>query len=136
MDDPVGSNPALWAAGRRGYETAIAGEDYPQQVPWEQLPEQWRQHWLRVAAAILGKASFPIEPTDEAALGDEVAVNSFSRAMLDKMARSRVKGRGGWQGCGNAALWEMLREHFEKGDPVDVANFAMMIWSNTEAGRG
>ena len=48
-----------------------------------------------------------------------------------KMAASRAKGRGGWQTCPVDVLWRMLREHVEKGDPVDVANLAMMIHHNS-----
>lgn len=69
-------------------------------------------------------------PFDFAALADENAVMSFSQAMRAKMAVSRGRGRGGWQGCAVDDLWAMLREHVEKGDPVDVANLAMMIWYN------
>jgi hypothetical protein len=77
------------------------------------------------------------EPTQTAeAHTDGVAINSFARAMHHKMALARAKGRSGWQNCSSAELWQMLREHVEKGDPVDVGNFAMMIHQNVEAGRG
>jgi hypothetical protein len=59
-------------------------------------------------------------------------VDAFAAAMKAKMARSRAKGRGGWQTCSVPDLWQMLREHVEKGDPVDVANLAMMIWRNQQ----
>ena len=71
---------------------------------------------------------------DPTALADDNAVMRFCQAMSDKMATSRAKGRGGWQTCSVDALWKMLREHVEKGDPVDVANFAMMIWCNANGG--
>lgn len=71
-------------------------------------------------------------PAQLAASRDDAAVNAFARAMTDKMARSRAKGRGGWQSCAVQDLWQMLREHVEKGDPVDVANLAMMIWHNAQ----
>ena len=61
---------------------------------------------------------------------DERAVADFSRAMTTKMALGRVKGHSGWQTCPIEILWSMLRDHVEKGDPVDVGNFAMMIWNN------
>ena len=68
---------------------------------------------------------------DHTALADENAVAQFSRAMMEKMAASRAKGRGGCQTRPVDVLWQMLREHVEKGDPVDVANFAMMIHHNS-----
>ena len=67
---------------------------------------------------------------------DESAVDRFAAAMKAKLERKRQHGRGGWETCSNADLWRMLREHVEKGDPVDVANLAMMIHQNSEDGRG
>ncbi|QIX16388.1 hypothetical protein [Burkholderia multivorans] len=59
---------------------------------------------------------------------DDVAVDSFATAMKHKLALARAKGRGGWETCSPADLSRMLREHVEKGDPRDVANFCMMLW--------
>ncbi|HDR9290487.1 TPA: helix-turn-helix transcriptional regulator, partial [Burkholderia multivorans] len=59
---------------------------------------------------------------------DDVAVDSFAAAMKHKLALARAKGRGGWETCSPADLSRMLREHVEKGDPRDVANFCMMLW--------
>lgn len=64
-------------------------------------------------------------------LADDLAVTAFAIEMRAKLAKSREKGRSGWQTCPVGDLWKMLQEHFEKGDPVDVANFAMMIWHNS-----
>ncbi|KVO11763.1 hypothetical protein WJ73_19655 [Burkholderia ubonensis] len=59
---------------------------------------------------------------------DDVAVDVFATVMKDKLAKARLKGRGGWQTCSPENLSRMLREHVEKGDPRDVANFCMMLW--------
>ena len=62
---------------------------------------------------------------------DDLAVDIFTAAMKQKMAASRMKGRGGWddpEQCDVAELCIMLVEHVEKGDPVDIANFAMMLY--------
>jgi hypothetical protein len=67
----------------------------------------------------------------EATHTDDVAVDSFARAMKDKMAQARAKGRSGWEGMDPADLSRMLREHVEKGDPRDVANFCMMMWHHS-----
>jgi len=53
---------------------------------------------------------------------------------IEKMALSRTKGRDGWQTCPVDLLWQMLREHVDKGDPVDVANLAMMIHHRSAGG--
>jgi hypothetical protein len=80
---------------------------------------------------------YPMSAADHAAAdADNNGVASFSEAMRRKLGKTRAKGRGGWQQCANADLWQMLREHIDKGDPVDIGNFAMMIHQNMEAGRG
>ncbi|MGV1951673.1 hypothetical protein ACQZ44_12655 [Agrobacterium vitis] len=61
---------------------------------------------------------------------DNRAVINFSYSMRLKLAAKRLQGRGGWQDkerCSNEYLSRLLREHVEKGDPVDVANFCMML---------
>ncbi|HVR53101.1 MAG TPA: dATP/dGTP pyrophosphohydrolase domain-containing protein [Pseudorhodoferax sp.] len=60
---------------------------------------------------------------------DDDAVDHFAVAMKEKLAQARAKGRSGWHGCNPADLSRMLREHVEKGDPRDVANFCMFLWS-------
>lgn len=61
---------------------------------------------------------------------DDIAVDRFAAKMKEKLARSRAKGRGGWDNpaeCSVEYLSELLHEHVLKGDPIDVANFCMMI---------
>jgi hypothetical protein len=63
---------------------------------------------------------------------DQLAVRKFAFAMEAKMAVSRGRGRSGWDDpkeCPISALRGMLLEHLPKGDPVDVANFCMMLWN-------
>jgi len=61
---------------------------------------------------------------------DDLAVDRFAAMMKAKLAKSREKGRGGWddpEQCSVSYLAKLLVDHVEKGDPVDVANLAMMI---------
>ena len=76
----------------------------------------------------------PTETTapDPAQIEDDRAIDAFAIAMSIKMDKCRAKGRGGWQTCSNDDLWAMLREHVEKGDPVDVGNLAMMLFNRAE----
>lgn len=67
---------------------------------------------------------------------DARAVRQFGYAMIVKMVKAQAKGRIGWQAVPVDALWAELRAHVEKGDPVDVANLAMMIYLNSEAQAG
>lgn len=57
-------------------------------------------------------------------------IKLFAQDMEDKMSLASENGRGGWSdkiNCKQADLSRMLRQHVEKGDPVDVANFCMML---------
>lgn len=66
---------------------------------------------------------------------DDLAVDRFAAAMKAKLAKKRAEGRGGWEDkddCSNAFLSKLLREHIDKGDPVDVGNLAMMIHQRGE----
>lgn len=56
-------------------------------------------------------------------------LSGFVHEMAVKLAVSEVKGRSGWPMCTEQELSNMLREHVEKGDPIDVANFCMMLSS-------
>ena len=67
---------------------------------------------------------------------DDIAVDRFSAAMKDKLAKQRSKGYGGWDDpsvCSVERLQQMLVEHIEKGDPIDIGNFAMMIFNRGES---
>lgn len=66
---------------------------------------------------------------------DDLAVDGFTQLMKAKMELKRHQGRGGWDDklqCSQALLTQLLREHVEKGDPVDVANFCMMLSARGE----
>ncbi len=70
---------------------------------------------------------------------DDAAVDRFAAAMKAKLAKKRGEGRGGWedgQACPPGMLQQMLLDHLRKGDPVDIGNFAMMIWNRGEAVAG
>ncbi|PRG92189.1 hypothetical protein C6V04_16160, partial [Burkholderia multivorans] len=98
-----GSQAAAWVLGTRdGNEARVKSEQPPAQA--DALAEAREPH------------------------SDDVAVDSFAAVMKHKLALAREKGRGGWETCSPADLSRMLREHVEKGDPRDVANFCMMLW--------
>jgi len=58
---------------------------------------------------------------------DEVSLLRFCLLMRDKLEQARRRGRGGWETADPEYLAQLLREHVAKGDPVDVANFCMML---------
>mgnify|MGYP003717725077 CR=1 FL=1 len=60
-------------------------------------------------------------------------------AMQEKLALSRVKGRGGWwdaSQCSTDSLKQLLCDHLSKGDMVDVINIAGMIYAREAADGG
>lgn len=68
--------------------------------------------------------------TEPAGHPDDLAVDRFALKMKEKLGRARSKGRSGWddpEQCTTAYLSELLHSHVTKGDPVDVANFCMML---------
>lgn len=55
--------------------------------------------------------------------------------MKAKLAKKRDDGRGGWEDkeqCSAEFLSQLLREHVEKGDPLDVGILAMMLHQRGE----
>lgn len=60
---------------------------------------------------------------------DFLLVGRTLEAMTEKLALSRKKGRGGWhtKTCSNHILRQMLLDHIEKGDPIDIINLAAMM---------
>lgn len=66
---------------------------------------------------------------------DDLSVMQFARGMMIKLARKRMQGYGGWEDfarCSAAYLSSLLRIAVEKGDPLDVGNFAMMLQQRGE----
>lgn len=71
-----------------------------------------------------------------AALVDETGVEDLALAMKEKLGLKREEGRGGWydnEKCPAERLALMLLDHLPKGDPVDIANFAMFIHNRADA---
>lgn len=69
---------------------------------------------------------------------DDVAVDRFAAAMKAKLARKRAEGVGGWddpEQCHIDYLVHLLAEQIHSRaviDPVDIGNFAMMIFNRGE----
>lgn len=92
-------------------------------------------HWAERGLYQVKTAPAPARD-DVSAHPDDRAVDRFATAMKTKLAIKRDEGRGGWQDkeqCSAAYLSQMLREHVDKGDPIDVANLAMMLHQRGDA---
>ena len=65
-------------------------------------------------------------------MADHRLVDYAGRAMAEKLAVARARGRGGWWDateCSIDLLRGMLQEHIAKGDMRDVMNLAAMIYT-------
>lgn len=83
----------------------------------------------------LGYYDEPATERNEFAHSDDLAVDRFATAMKAKLAKKREEGRGGWDDkdqCSGDLLSILLREHVEKGDPLDIGNLAMMLHQRGE----
>ena len=81
--------------------------------------------------ALLAAPAHPAERQEQHP--DDAAVDRFAVAMKAKLAKSREKGRHGWQNASAAHLSSLLYRHVYKADPLDVANLAMMLHQNGQA---
>lgn len=152
------SDDALyWTECQKCFATGPAHSRYDENNPWQSraavqtagvaVPEaDWVMHlladcwpdsserievelfaeWLR---EVLAAAPHPVSGEQHP---DDVAVDLFAGVMKAKLAKSREKGRNGWQTASAALLGKLLYEHVYKGDPVDVANLAMMLHQNSQ----
>ena len=72
-------------------------------------------------------------------ISDERAVIAFAEKMKEKLADKRAEGKSGWEDqevCSVDDLARWMIEHLTKGDPVDIANYCMMLSMRGESGNG
>ena len=63
---------------------------------------------------------------------DNEAVDKLAQAMKDKLAEKREQGYHGWETCKHSELVQLLINHVDKGDPIDVANFCAFLFARGE----
>ncbi len=58
-------------------------------------------------------------------------VDAFALEMKKKLRQKFLEGRHGWDSPDwpKDDIRRRMYEHIDKGDPVDVANFAMFLWN-------
>lgn len=89
---------------------------------------------IALATSMLDLLKTTTTPSD-ATTFDDYAIDNFANAMKEKMRKKAAEGRGGWhdkEQCKTEFLNQLLHEHVVKGDPIDVANFCMMLWDRRE----
>lgn len=80
--------------------------------------------------AIFPRIEFEKPPTQ--ADIDNAAVDKLAQAMKDKLAEKREQGYHGWETCKHGDLVQLLINHVDKGDPIDVANFCAFLFARGE----
>lgn len=95
----------------------------------EHVQKMAAEHDFRVLKLYTSHVATSQEPQHP----DDAAVDALSAAMKAKLAKQRAKGYGGWDtDCTQQRLSDMLRNHIDKGDPVDVANFCAFLFARGE----
>lgn len=71
------------------------------------------------------------QPPTQADIDNE-AVDKLAQAMKNKLAKKREQGYHGWETCKHGDLVQLLINHVDKGDPIDVANFCAFLFARGE----
>lgn len=71
------------------------------------------------------------QPPTQADIDNE-AVDKLAQAMKNKLAKKREQGYHGWATCKHGDLVQLLINHVDKGDPIDVANFCAFLFARGE----
>lgn len=75
----------------------------------------------------------PAQAAAQAQHPDDAAVEKLAVMMKQKLAEKRAQGRSGWDtDCTQQRLSDLLRQHVEKGDVLDVANFCAFLFARGE----
>lgn len=141
----------------QGFAFSVVGDEYPDEddtdgeefdtcawlANWKPAAPEG-EHWRLVMIQDTedGPAAAYVRPLAMSQAGskgdvhpDDLAVDAFAAAMKAKLAEARAKGRSGWnedEPGMQQRLSDMLRDHVEKGDPRDVANFCMFLHQRSE----
>ena len=59
-------------------------------------------------------------------------MDKLAQAMKNKLAKKREQGYKGWETCKHGDLVQLLINHVDKGDPIDVANFCAFLFARGE----
>lgn len=90
--------------------------------------DAWVRRYVVATPASAPPAAEPVHP-------DDAAVDEFAALLKAKLAKARAKGRSGWRdpSWSAADINRQMHEHAAKGDPLDVAAYAMFLALRGEA---
>lgn len=110
---------------------SIAGNQPAPAIPAEQLASAIAQTRIVFESEpAAGDALEYLKVVLDSAHTDDLAVDRFAAAMKVKLAACRAAGRGGWDNPGECDVEDLaaqLVHSIDKGAPLDVGNFAMML---------
>lgn len=100
---------------------------------WVEVPRDWQG-----ATVLFHAPGWPGRQAGQGAHADDEAVDRFAEMLKDKLAKAREKGRSGWADPAWPAsdINRQMHEHAAKGDPLDVAAYAMFLALRGEAASG
>lgn len=125
---PEGSARFWWRDGKVNFEDV--------HLPKSGAYELFTYDQMREYAVAAIESSRPPAPVPEQQCHpDDLAVDRFAKRMKWKLGQARQRGRSGWEDRAwtPEQISQALREHVEKGDPVDVANYCMFLAERSEA---
>lgn len=120
-------------------------------IDWSKAPEdathyfhEHRKEWLPYGYNEFGREHIRLAIPRPAALGspihpDNMAVFDLANAMRNRLAECRTAGKSGWddpEQCPPQRLADGLVRAVHKGDLIDVANYAAMLYARRAETRG
>lgn len=120
-----------------------AGKHTPGPEAMRTLADALRWALGRIETAKLGQGDYfdradALLAASDAAHPDDAAVDEFAALLKAKLAKARDKGKAGWRDPAwpAADINRQMHEHAAKGDPLDVAAYAMFLALRGEATTG
>ena len=112
-----------------GANVYLAGADFDASVSVKEICHANPENYERLQATF-PDIEFERPPTQEDI--DNEAVDKLAQAMKNKLAKKREQGYKGWETCKHGDLVQLLINHVDKGDPIDVANFCAFLFARGE----
>ena len=112
-----------------GANIYLAGADFDASVSIKEICHATQENYERLQATF-PHIEFEQPPTQEDI--DNEAVDKLAQAMKNKLAKKREQGYHGWETCKHGDLVQLLINHVDKGDPIDVANFCAFLFARGE----
>ena len=112
-----------------GANVYLAGADFDASVSIKEICHATQENYERLQATF-PHIEFERPPTQEDI--DNEAVDKLAQAMKNKLAKKREQGYHGWETCKHGDLVQLLINHVDEGDPIDVANFCAFLFARGE----